>query len=104
MCIDAFIACIHIGEPSSPGKLIHANSYSLQLYELQARDVLKGDYLVHVYYLQEFTKRWAIGCVKFLPGSAWLLISKTGSPYPFSLHYVPGARARIRLAALQFYH
>ena len=36
--------------------------------------------------LHGFTKRWAQGCVKFLPGPAWLLLSKTGPPFSASLY------------------
>ena len=38
--------------------------------------------------IQGFTKRWALGCEKFLPGPAWLLLSKTGPPFSASM-YVP---------------
>ena len=31
--------------------------------------------------VQRWTKRWALGCEKFLPGPAWLLLSKTGPPF-----------------------
>ena len=36
-------------------------------------------------YVQRFPKRWALGCWKFLPGLAWLLLSKTGPPFSASL-------------------
>ena len=37
--------------------------------------------------IQSFTKRWALeGYDKFLPGRAWLLFSKTGSPISASLY------------------
>ena len=28
-----------------------------------------------------FTKRWALGCIKLLPGPAWLLLIETGPPF-----------------------
>ena len=37
-------------------------------------------------HLQGSTKRWALGCVKFLAGPAWLLLSKTGPPFSPSLY------------------
>ena len=36
-----------------------------------------------------FTKRWALGCVKFIPDPAWLLLSKTGPPFSASLYKIP---------------
>ena len=36
--------------------------------------------------VQGFTKRWALGCEKCLPGPAWLLLSKTGPPFGLSLY------------------
>ena len=33
-----------------------------------------------------FTKRRALGCVKFLPGPAWLLLSEPGPPFSASLY------------------
>ena len=43
---------------------------------------------VHSDDVQSFTKRWALGCVKFLPGPAWLVLSKTGPPFSASLYRV----------------
>ena len=42
------------------------------------------------YNVQSFTKRWALGCGKFLPGCtcSWLLPSKTGPPFSVSLFSV----------------
>ena len=35
--------------------------------------------------VQRFTIRWALGCEKFLPSPAWLLLSKTGPLFSASL-------------------
>ena len=35
--------------------------------------------------IQGFTKRWALGCEKFVPCPAWLLLSETGPPFSASL-------------------
>ena len=37
------------------------------------------------FYIQGTTKRRALGCENFLPGPAWLLLSKTGPPFSGSL-------------------
>ena len=37
-------------------------------------------------WVQIWTMRWALGCGKFLPGLAWLLVSKTGPPLSSSLY------------------
>ena len=36
--------------------------------------------------VQGFTKRWALGCEKFVPSPAWLLLNKTGPPFSESLY------------------
>ena len=43
--------------------------------------------------VQRCTKRWALGCKKFLPGPAWLLLSKTGPPFGPSLYRPKSRRA-----------
>ena len=48
----------------------------LNSYQVKDRDVHKNQ--SHSEYVQRFAKRWALGCETFLPGPAWLLLSKTG--------------------------
>ena len=38
--------------------------------------------------LQKWAKKWSLGCKKFLPGLAWLLLSKTGPLFSPSLYMV----------------
>ena len=33
----------------------------------------------------ESESRWVLGCIKFLPGPAWLMLSETGPPFSASL-------------------
>ena len=47
-----------------------------------------GAPLMMIKSLQRWTKRWTLGCEKFLPGPAGLLLSKTGPPFSPSLYSV----------------
>ena len=60
-----------------------------EFWSISSRDLLS--YVVSFYThkgakaLQRWTKRLALGCEKFLPGLAWLFLSKTGPPFSPSL-------------------
>ena len=43
-------------------------------------------YTIFLLFILRWTIRWVLGCEKFLPGPAWLLLSKTGSPFSASLY------------------
>ena len=43
-------------------------------------------YTSHGQWIQRWAKRWALGCEIFLPGPAWLLLSKSGPPFSLSLY------------------
>ena len=45
--------------------------------------------------VQGFTKRWALGCEKFLPCPAWLMLSETGPPFSPSL-YIKSKRIEVK--------
>ena len=64
----------------SPEHITSLGMVRRTLKHLQARTAYRS--------VQSFTNRWALGCEKFMPGRAWLLISKTGPPFRASL-YVP---------------
>ena len=36
--------------------------------------------------LLRWAKKWFLGCLNFLPFSAWLLLCKTGPPFSLSLY------------------
>ena len=37
--------------------------------------------------VQSWAKKWSLGCVNFLIGPAWLLLSKTGSLFSPALYF-----------------
>ena len=41
---------------------------------------------VRLYMYRDGLKKWSLGCVNFLPSSAWLLLSKTGPLFSPSLY------------------
>ena len=54
-------------------------------------DLLKKNILLYIHpiittYTQRWTIVWALGCEKFLPGPAWLLLSETGPPLSASMY------------------
>ena len=40
--------------------------------------------------VQRWAQRWALGCRTFLPGPAWLMLSKTGPPFSPFLYKLEG--------------
>ena len=59
--------------------------------------ITSSRHCVHIYscygmlkkpHIQRWTKRWALGCEKFLPGPAWLLLSRPCPPFSPSLYIV----------------
>ena len=49
--------------------------------------------------IQGSAKRWALGCENFLPGPAWLLLSKTGPPFSPYLYIMWTERAGTQIPA-----
>ena len=44
----------------------------------------------HNTYVRSWAKKWSLGCGNFLPGPAWLLLSKTGPRFGPSLYMCVG--------------
>ena len=64
--------------PSYFVRLVGRLTHSLQVHH---KFFSRSIYCNLQVYVQGFTKRWTLGCEKFLPGLAWLLLSVTGPPF-----------------------
>ena len=78
--VAAVVAMAHVAHAATALQSTNKDKDKATVADLQKVRVIL------VRFLRGFTKRWALGCEKFLLGPAWLLLSKTGPPFSASLY------------------